>query len=144
MPKAATAVSAAKRTPSCMPIQYQRRIRAPASIAIAVVTLATITLAVLVPMALVTNWFRKGARDTYRKVRVRIAKVNSFLQEHLSGIAVVQLFRREAPARAAFREVNDEHREANLESIFYYAVFYPAIEIIGAAAASLIFTCLTP
>ena len=42
-------------------------------------------------MALVTNWFRKGARDTFRKVRVRIARVNSFLQEHLSGIAVVQL-----------------------------------------------------
>ena len=62
--------------------------------------LATITLGVLVPMALVTNWFRKGARDTYRKVRVRIARVNSFLQEHLSGIAVVQLFRREEAARA--------------------------------------------
>ncbi len=94
-------------------------------------TLATITLGVLVPMALVTNWFRKGARDTFRKVRVRIARVNSFLQEHLSGIAVVQLFRREAPARAAFRAVNDEHRAANLESIFYYAVFYPALDFLS-------------
>ena len=94
--------------------------------------LATITLAVLVPMALVTNWFRKGARDTYRKVRVRIARVNSFLQEHLSGIAVVQLFRREEAARGSFRAVNDEHREANLESIFYYAVFYPALDFLSA------------
>lgn len=101
-------------------------------------TLASITLAVLVPMALVTNWFRKGARDTYRKVRVRIAKVNSFLQEHLSGIAVVQLFRREAPARAAFREVNDEHRQANLESIFYYAVFYPALDFLSAVGMAAI------
>ena len=101
-------------------------------------TLATITLAVLVPMALVTNWFRKGARDTYRKVRVRIAKVNSFLQEHLSGIAVVQLFRREAPARAAFRAVNDEHRAANLESIFYYAVFYPALDFLSAVGMAAI------
>lgn len=101
-------------------------------------TLATITLAVLVPMALVTNWFRKGARDTYRKVRVRIAKVNSFLQEHLSGIAVVQLFRREEPARAAFRAVNDEHREANLESIFYYAVFYPALDFLSAVGMAAI------
>jgi len=93
--------------------------------------LASLTLAVLVPMALVTNWFRKGARDTYRKVRVRIARVNSFLQEHLSGIAVVQLFRREGPSRDAFRKVNDEHREANLESIFYYAVFYPALDFLS-------------
>jgi ATP-binding cassette subfamily B protein len=94
--------------------------------------LATITLAVLVPMALVTNWFRKGARDTYRKVRVRIARVNSFLQEHLSGIAVVQLFRREEASRGAFRAVNDEHRVANLDSIFYYAVFYPALDFLSA------------
>jgi ATP-binding cassette subfamily B protein len=95
-------------------------------------TLAAITLAVLIPMALVTNWFRKGARDTYRKVRVRIARVNSFLQEHLSGIAVVQLFRREEAARDAFRVVNDEHRAANIESIFYYAVFYPALDFLSA------------
>ena len=100
--------------------------------------LASITLAVLVPMALVTNWFRKGARDTYRKVRVRIAKVNSFLQEHLSGIAVVQLFRREEPARGAFREVNDDHRQANLESIFYYAVFYPALDFLSAVGMAAI------
>ena len=93
--------------------------------------LAAITLGVLVPMGVVTNWFRKGARDTFRKVRVRIARVNSFLQEHLSGIAVVQLFRREEAARAAFRKVNDEHRQANLESIFYYAVFYPALDFLS-------------
>ena len=101
-------------------------------------TLATITLAVLVPMALVTNWFRKGARDTYRKVRVRIARVNAFLQEHLSGITVVQLFRREAPSRDAFRAVNDAHRAANLESIFYYAVFYPALDLLSAAGMAAI------
>lgn len=93
--------------------------------------LAAITLGVLIPMGVVTNWFRKGARDTFRKVRVRIARVNSFLQEHLSGIAVVQLFRREEAARAAFRKVNDEHRQANLESIFYYAVFYPALDFLS-------------
>jgi len=94
-------------------------------------TLATITLGVLVPMALVTNWFRKGARDTFRKVRVRIARVNSFLQEHLSGIAVAQLFRREEASRQAFRTVNDAHRVANIESIFYYAVFYPALDFLS-------------
>jgi ATP-binding cassette subfamily B protein len=95
-------------------------------------TLATITLGVLIPMALVTNWFRKGARDTYRRVRVRIARVNSYLQEHLSGIAVVQLFRREEAAQGSFRTVNDDHRVANLDSIFYYAVFYPALDFLSA------------
>jgi ATP-binding cassette subfamily B protein len=93
--------------------------------------LATISLGVLIPMALVTNWFRKGARDTYRRVRVRIARVNSFLQEHLSGITVVQLFRREEAARGAFRKVNDDHRVANQDSIFYYAVFYPALDFLS-------------
>ena len=101
-------------------------------------TLATITLGVLIPMALVTNWFRKGARDTYRRVRVRIARVNSFLQEHLSGIAVVQLFRREEAARGAFRTVNDDHRVANLDSIFYYSVFYPALDFLSAVGMAAI------
>jgi ATP-binding cassette subfamily B protein len=101
-------------------------------------TLATISLGVLIPMALVTNWFRKGARDTYRRVRVRIARVNSFLQEHLSGIAVVQLFRREEAAQGAFRTVNDDHRVANLDSIFYYSVFYPALDFLSAVGMAAI------
>jgi ATP-binding cassette subfamily B protein len=94
--------------------------------------LAAITFAILVPMLWVTNWFRKGARDTYRDVRVKIARVNAFLQEHLSGIGVVQLFRREAVARRDFSTVNDAHRIANINSIFYYAVFYPALDFLSA------------
>lgn len=94
--------------------------------------LAAITFGILVPMALVTNWFRKGARDTYRDVRVKIARVNAFLQEHISGISVVQLFRREHRAEAEFHAVNEAHRQANLRSIFYYAVFYPALDILSA------------
>ena len=81
--------------------------------------LAGITFGILLPMLWVTNWFRKGARDTYRDVRVKIARVNAFLQEHISGIAIVQLFRRERVAAKAFAEVNDAHREANIRSIFY-------------------------
>ncbi len=95
-------------------------------------TLAAITFAILVPMLWVTNWFRKGARDTYRDVRVKIARVNAFLQEHLSGITVVQLFRREGVARRRFGDVNDAHRKANLDSIFYYSVFYPALDFLSA------------
>jgi len=94
--------------------------------------LAGITFAILLPMLWVTNWFRKGARDTYRDVRVKIARVNAFLQEHLSGIGVVQLFRREKIARRDFSDVNDAHRVANINSIFYYAVFYPALDFLSA------------
>ncbi len=100
--------------------------------------LAAVTFAVLVPMLLVTNWFRKGARDTYRDVRVKIARVNAFLQEHLSGIGVVQLFRREPVARRDFDAVNDAHRAANIESIFYYSVFYPAVDFLSAVGMAAI------
>ena len=89
-------------------------------------------------MLFVTNWFRKGARDTYRDVRVKIARVNAFLQEHLSGIAVVQLFRREAESARAFSAINDAHRAANIDSIFYYAVFYPALDFLSAVGMAAI------
>ncbi len=95
-------------------------------------TLAAITFAILLPMLWVTNWFRKGARDTYRDVRVKIARVNAFLQEHISGINVVQLFRHEPVSRRSFAEVNDAHRQANLDSIFYYSIFYPALDFLSA------------
>jgi ATP-binding cassette subfamily B protein len=95
-------------------------------------TLAAITFAILLPMLWVTNWFRKGARDTYRDVRVKIARVNAFLQEHISGMNVVQLFRHEPVSRRSFADVNDAHRRANLDSIFYYSVFYPALDFLSA------------
>jgi ATP-binding cassette subfamily B protein len=95
-------------------------------------SLAAITFAILIPMLWVTNWFRKGARDTYRDVRVRIARVNAFLQEHISGIGIVQLFRRERVAARDFAGVNDAHRAANIRSIFYYSVFYPALDFLSA------------
>jgi ATP-binding cassette subfamily B multidrug efflux pump len=100
--------------------------------------LAALTFAILVPMLFVTNWFRKGARDTYRDVRVKIARVNAFLQEHLSGIPVVQLFRRQAESVRAFSAINDAHRAANIDSIFYYAVFYPALDFLSAVGMATI------
>jgi ATP-binding cassette subfamily B protein len=100
--------------------------------------LAAVTFAILLPMLFVTNWFRKGARDTYRNVRVKIARVNAFLQEQLSGIPVVQLFRREAESARAFSAINDAHRAANIDSIFYYAVFYPALDFLSAVGMAVI------
>jgi ATP-binding cassette subfamily B protein len=100
--------------------------------------LALVTFSVIPLIVLVTQWFRTNVRESYRTVRTWIARINAFLQENITGMSTVQLFRREARHLARFDEINRRHRDANLESIFYYAVFYPAIEVIGALAASLI------
>jgi ATP-binding cassette subfamily B protein len=100
--------------------------------------LALLAFSVLPLIVLVTQWFRTHVRESYRTVRLWIARINAFLQEHITGMATVQLFRRERLSYARFGEINRRHRDANVESIFYYAVFYPAIEVIGALAAALL------
>ena len=100
--------------------------------------LALVTFSVIPLFFLLTNWFRKGARSSFRETRRWVARINAFLQENLSGMAVVQLFRREQKARAAFAVINRRHADANLRAIFYYAVFYPAIEFLAALATALI------
>jgi ATP-binding cassette subfamily B multidrug efflux pump len=100
--------------------------------------LALLAFSVLPLIVLVTQWFRRNVRQSYRTVRLWIARINAFLQEHITGMATVQLFRRERRSFDQFDEINRTHRDANVESIFYYAVFYPAIEIIGALAAALL------
>ena len=100
--------------------------------------LALVAFSVLPLIVIVTQWFRRNVRDSYRTVRTWIARINAFLQEHITGMPTVQLFRRERRAFDKFDRVNDRHRVANVDSIFYYAVFYPMIEIIGALASALI------
>jgi ATP-binding cassette, subfamily B, multidrug efflux pump len=100
--------------------------------------LALVAFAVLPLIVLVTQWFRTNVRTSYRSVRTWIARINAFLQERITGMTTVQLYRRERRDYAAFDEIDRRHRDANLQSIFYYAVFYPAIELVSALAASLI------
>ncbi len=100
--------------------------------------LALVSFTVLPIIALVTQWFRRNVRESYRVVRAWIARINAFLQENITGMATVQLFRREAANFARFDEIDRKHRDANIESIFYYALFYPAIEAVSALAAALI------
>jgi ATP-binding cassette subfamily B multidrug efflux pump len=100
--------------------------------------LALVAFATLPLILLVTQWFRKNVRETYRTVRTLVARINAFLQENITGMATVQLFRREAVNFGRFDNINRAHRDANLQSIFYYAVFYPAIEIVSALAGALI------
>jgi len=100
--------------------------------------LALVAFTVLPLIVLVTQWFRRNVRESYRSVRTWIARINSFLQEHITGMATVQLFRREQRSFEAFDETNRGHRDANVDSIYYYAVFYPAIEVIGALSTAMI------
>jgi ATP-binding cassette, subfamily B, multidrug efflux pump len=100
--------------------------------------LALVAFSVLPLIAVVTQWFRRNARESYRVVRTLIARINAFLQEHITGMSTVQLFRQESRIFGRFTDINRRHRDANVDAIFYYAVFYPAIEIIGALAAALI------
>ncbi len=100
--------------------------------------LAVVALSVLPLIAAVTQWFRRNARQSYREVRGWIARINAFLQENVTGMATVQLFRREARQYERFDAVNRGCRDAHLASIFFYAVFYPAIEVLGALAVAAI------
>ena len=93
----------------------------------------------IIPLIILTSaWFRKGARKTYRQTRVRIAAINAFLQEHISGMATVQLFNREKDEAEKFDVLNTRHRDANIESVFYYSIFYPVVELIETIGIALI------
>jgi ATP-binding cassette subfamily B multidrug efflux pump len=100
--------------------------------------LALVAFSVLPLIVLIAQWFRGNVRESYRTVRIWIARINAYLQERITGMTTVQLFRRERKDFTRFDEIDRAHRDANIDSIFYYAVFYPAIEIVSALAASLI------
>ena len=100
--------------------------------------LALVAFSVLPLIALITQWFRVHVRETYRAVRTWIARINAYLQERITGMATVQLYRREQRDFEIFDEIDRQHRDANVRSIFYYAAFYPGVELVSALAASLI------
>ena len=100
--------------------------------------LALLTFAVLPGIVLVTRMFRKSVRESYRRVRTAIARINSFTQEHVSGMSVVQLFNREERAYRDFRDVNEQHMVAFKDTVFAYALYYPAVEILSSIAIALI------
>ena len=85
-----------------------------------------------------TSWFRKGARRGYDMVRTRLARINAFLQEHFAGAQTVQIFNAEAKSLSTFDRINNEYRRANIDTIFYYAIFFPLVDLIGAIGIALI------
>jgi ATP-binding cassette subfamily B protein len=100
--------------------------------------LALVAFIVLPLIAWVTHWFRLNVRQAYRQVRGLIARLNAFLQEHITGMSTVQLFGQEDRTFRRFDRINREHRDVNIASIFYYAVFYPVIELLAALSGALI------
>jgi ATP-binding cassette subfamily B multidrug efflux pump len=100
--------------------------------------LALVSLSVLPLLFYGTFLFRKKAREAYREVRIQIARINAFMQEHITGMIVDQIFNREKKSFDKFEKINKAHRDANIHSIFYYAIFYPGVELTGALAVGLI------
>src|SRR5438874_9102226 len=96
--------------------------------------LALITFAVLPLIFWATMVFRRRVRESYRKIRVAIARINAYLQEHISGIVVLQLFNREQQSFKSFEEVNAAHMDAYKDAILAHAVYYPVVEILSALA----------
>lgn len=95
-------------------------------------------LGVMPFVVLVTIQFRRTASQSYRRIRVAIAKINSYLQEHIAGIAVLQLFNREKKSAAEFERINRAHMEAFKDSITAYGWFYPVVEFLGMSALALL------
>ena len=100
--------------------------------------LALVTFSVLPLVVIVVFVFRAKIREAYRDVRVRLARVNAFMHERFTGIRVVQLFNREKADAARLAELNDDHLQAHLRSITYYALFFPLMEFFTALALALI------
>jgi ATP-binding cassette subfamily B protein len=100
--------------------------------------LSLVSLSVLPIVIYGTFLFRKKVRETYRDVRYHLARLNSYMQEHVTGMSVVQIFTKEKDELGRFSKINDAHRSANIKSIFYYAVFYPGVEFVSSLALALI------
>lgn len=102
------------------------------------VPLSLVTLSVLPVLIYGTFLFRKKVRESYRDVRLHLARLNSYMQEHVTGMSVVQIFNKEKDEFNKFLKINNDYRTANIKSIFYYAIFYPSVELLSSIAIGLI------
>jgi len=100
--------------------------------------LALVTMSVMPIMIYATFWFKRKVRDAYRDTRKQVARINSFLQEHVTGMRIVQLFGREEEEMQRFTGINDDHRQAYIKTIFYFALFWPMVDLVASAALGLV------
>ena len=96
--------------------------------------LALITFAVLPVIFFATSLFRKAVRESYRRIRIAIARINAYLQEHVTGLVVLQLFNREKKSYEQFQEINRTHMDAYKDAILAHAIYYPVVEVLSATA----------
>ena len=100
--------------------------------------LGLVAMLALPPMILATEAFRRRMRTAYRETRKQVGRLNAFMQEHVTGMSVVQIFGREAEEQRRFEAVNGAHRDAHVQTVYYYALFYPVVDIIASAALALV------
>lgn len=100
--------------------------------------LSLVTIAILPLLFYVTFWFKEKVRIAYLHVRDQISNLNSFVQEHINGMAIVQLFNRESKQLDKFKKINATHREAHLETVFYFSIFWPIVEVFSSFSMALI------
>ncbi len=100
--------------------------------------LSFVTLSVLPFLLYAGYWFKEKVRISFEEVRTQVTKLNTFVQEHITGMQIVQIFNREEQEYAKFQAINAEHRDANIKGVFYYSVFFPIVEIISAVSTGLI------
>jgi ATP-binding cassette subfamily B protein len=102
------------------------------------VKLSLVTLSVFPVLVYGTFLFRRKVRESYRNVRLHLARLNTYMQEHVTGMNIVQIFHKEKPEMKRFLDINSDYRKANIQSNFYYAIFYPGVELLSAVAIGLI------
>lgn len=102
----------------------------------------TLTLIVLIPIPILffaTYVFKKAVQASFQEVRTQVAKLNAFVQEHITGMNIVQIFNREKVEQKKFEAINAKHRDANIRSIFAYSIFFPVVEILSSMSLALVF-----
>lgn len=99
--------------------------------------LVLVSLSIIPVLFIATRWFQRGIKGAFQAVRNEVSNLNTFVQEHLGGMAIVHAFGREEQELEKFKKINDRHRQANIESIFYYALFFPIIEVLSAVSIGL-------
>ena len=100
--------------------------------------LSLVTLLTIPVLLVATAWFKRNIKASFQDVRDKVSSINSFVQEHIVGMNIVQIFNREQAEFKKFKKINSEHRDAHLRSIFYYAVFFPVVEVLSAVSIGLV------
>lgn len=98
-------------------------------------------LVVLIPVPILifaTRIFKNAIKSAFQSVRLEVSRLNTFVQEHLTGMSIIQIFNREKQEQAKFREINKRHRAAHIKSVWAYSIFFPAVEMLSATSVALL------